>query len=169
MAKIAEVTSGNWTGLRGDVVKESKKLVYVRRPGGGMVPVNREHVIIAEPQPIALDPQMLTMTDGYVGSFGKTWETPTAETLEIAITGAMRENGMTREQVVEALVDGRALKWGVSPNYYYDHSDAIIGRKREARPVEMVRCDCGHSVPQDTRMMASLGTSCPDCYDRMSD
>lgn len=40
-------------------------------------------------------------------------------------------------------------------------------RRRE--PVELVRCDCGHSVPQTLIMNASRGTSCPDCYDRMSD
>ena len=35
--------------------------------------------------------------------------------------------------------------------------------------VEMVRCSCGHSVPAVQVMRASLGSACPDCYDRMSD
>lgn len=34
---------------------------------------------------------------------------------------------------------------------------------------EMVRCDCGHECERGLVMMASLGTSCPDCYDRLSD
>lgn len=51
MAKVAEVTQGNWTGLCGDVVKETKELVYVRRPGGGSVPVARGSVVIIELQP----------------------------------------------------------------------------------------------------------------------
>ena len=39
---------------------------------------------------------------------------------------------------------------------------------RGDKPAKMIRCDCGHSVPQAQVMSASLGTACPDCYDRMS-
>lgn len=31
-----------------------------------------------------------------------------------------------------------------------------------------VLCDCGHTVPASWVMWASLGTACPDCYDKMS-
>ncbi len=41
--------------------------------------------------------------------------------------------------------------------------------KRARKTVEMVRCDCGHDVPRRMQMSASMGTSCPRCYDRMSD
>jgi hypothetical protein len=50
-----------------------------------------------------------------------------------------------------------------------------VKRERATQPatppklVVLVACDCGHTVPRDQRMNASLGTSCPDCYDRMSD
>lgn len=38
------------------------------------------------------------------------------------------------------------------------------------RPAERtIECSCGHEVPQSQVMSASRGTSCPDCYDRMSD
>ena len=42
--------------------------------------------------------------------------------------------------------------------------------KREARRAQrqMVRCDCGCTIPRNLVMDASLGTSCPDCYDQMS-
>lgn len=110
----------------------------------------------------------MTMTNGYTGMMGKTWKTPTPADLEEAITGAMEINGKTRAQIVALLESGQAVKWCKSPNYYYDHSYGLIGRKRNAPPVVMVKCDCGHSVPQGQRMSASLGTSCPDCYDRMS-
>jgi len=40
--------------------------------------------------------------------------------------------------------------------------------RRENRP-EMVSCDCGHSCPVSARMTTSRGTSCPNCYDRMSE
>lgn len=40
---------------------------------------------------------------------------------------------------------------------------------RAARPAPvMVACSCGHAVESVSVMNASLGTSCPDCYDRMS-
>ena len=33
---------------------------------------------------------------------------------------------------------------------------------------EMVECDCGHECGAAMVMSASMGTSCPDCYDTMS-
>jgi len=33
----------------------------------------------------------------------------------------------------------------------------------------LVKCNCGHTIPASWVMSASFGTSCPDCYDRMSD
>lgn len=110
----------------------------------------------------------MTMTIGYVGSWGKSWNTPTAEELETAIVGAMESEGKTREQIVAILESGKAVKWCKSPNYYYDHSWGVIGRKKSAPKVEMLECDCGHTVPAGQRMSASRGISCPDCYDRMS-
>jgi len=112
--------------------------------------------------------ERMTMTTGYIGSMGKTWKTPTPETLEQAITGAMEIEGKTREQIIAILESGGSVKWCKSPNFYYDHSFGVIGTKRSAKPVKMVQCDCGHSVPEGQRMHASLGTSCPECYDRMS-
>ena len=35
--------------------------------------------------------------------------------------------------------------------------------------VPMRRCSCGHTIPENLVMSASMGTSCPDCYDKMSD
>ena len=40
--------------------------------------------------------------------------------------------------------------------------------KPSAIAEELVQCKCGHSVPRYLVMVASLGTCCPDCYDRMS-
>ena len=39
---------------------------------------------------------------------------------------------------------------------------------RKPDEVEMVACKCGHTVPRSLVMSASMGSSCPDCYDRMS-
>lgn len=39
---------------------------------------------------------------------------------------------------------------------------------RPAASVELVLAGCGHRVPRASVMSASLGTACPDCYDRLS-
>ena len=41
-------------------------------------------------------------------------------------------------------------------------------RKPSPAP-EMRKCSCGHTVPVSQVMNASMGSSCPDCYDRMSE
>jgi hypothetical protein len=33
----------------------------------------------------------------------------------------------------------------------------------------LVKCSCGHTVPASWVMAANLGSSCPDCYDQLSD
>ena len=50
-------------------------------------------------------------------------------------------------------------------------SEDAWNRAQGQRPPEpeMIRCDCGHSVPRTQVMSASRGTVCPDCYDRYSD
>lgn len=45
---------------------------------------------------------------------------------------------------------------------------ALVAAPRTTKHSAMVRCSCGHSVPQAQVMSASLGTACPDCYDRLS-
>ena len=45
---------------------------------------------------------------------------------------------------------------------------AMLTAPQPKRPQpKMTLCDCGHYT--DSPMSASLGSSCPDCYDRMSD
>ena len=124
---------------------------------------------ITKSQEASINAAHMTFTDGYVGSMGKTWETPTADDLERCIVGAMEIEQKSRAEIVALLEAGKFVRWCQSPNYYYDHSYGKIGRRQDASPARMVMCDCGHEVPAGTRMSASLGTSCPDCYDRMSD
>ena len=116
-----------------------------------------------------MDNQNLTISNGYVGQSGIRWHTPTQDEIETAILGAMEIEQKTREEIIAILEAGKPVKWCMSSNFYYDHSYGKLGTRRTPRQVEMVECDCGHSVPQGQRMSASLGTSCPDCYDRMSD
>lgn len=44
----------------------------------------------------------------------------------------------------------------------------LQAEREERRQAEKVRCDCGHMVARNDVMSTSQGTSCPDCYDRMS-
>jgi len=68
--------------------------------------------------------------------------------------------------------------WGDDPDTAWDTLRVLRNRlaqiesqerQPQSRTAKMVRCDCGHTVEADLVMSASLGTSCPDCYDRMSD
>ena len=115
-----------------------------------------------------MDRANMFMSSGYVGSMGISYHIPTEAELEEAIAGAMEIEGKTREEIVALLDAGRAVRWCQSPNYYYDHSYGKLSHRRDAAPVALIRCDCGHSIPHGQVMSASLGKSCPDCYDRMS-
>lgn len=42
-------------------------------------------------------------------------------------------------------------------------------KKTDASQPVMLKCSCGHTIAKHLVMSASMGTSCPDCYDRMSD
>lgn len=117
-----------------------------------------------------MNPSEYEITDGYVGSFGITYKPATNETLSAAIAAATQRNNTTEAQVVEMLQNGVKVAWCDSPNHYYDHGTGYIRRKRAARPAPaLVHCDCGHSVEAILVMSASQGTSCPDCYGRMSE
>lgn len=75
-------------------------------------------------------------------------------------------NTMSRGDVLTALDTGETLR--NAPEDWYSkcrYEPAPVARVE----TEMVHCDCGHSAPRGTTMNASMGTACPDCYDRMSD
>lgn len=102
----------------------------------------------------------------------------TEEFLNYCISNKQRVNrewvSMTREQVIDALESGATLR-NDPADWYSNCRDAdaverIMAERRANRsPVEMVKCSCGHTVPRGSVMSASLGSSCPECYDRMSD
>jgi hypothetical protein len=73
----------------------------------------------------------------------------------------------TSEQVIEFISAGNKAHY--DDDWYADFRDADAIIPQAPRRVNMVRCDCGHECPSTQRMNASRGTSCPDCYDRMSD
>ena len=80
---------------------------------------------------------------------------------------------LTRDEVIAALQAGKTLSNDPADWYSNCRSGALVeaamaARRARQKPVEMVRCDCGHSVPRHLAMSASLGTACAECYDRMS-
>lgn len=68
------------------------------------------------------------------------------------------------DSVQARLDDGKPVSIGTD---WYDEI-RYEPAPRAAVRVDLVRCSCGHSVPRVSVMSASVGTSCPDCYDRMS-
>lgn len=70
----------------------------------------------------------------------------------------------TRKQVIDYLKTGKLLRW----DYDWYAVVRILMPEKPQKPVEMVKCRCGHTVPKYSVMNASMGSSCPDCYDRMS-
>jgi len=117
---------------------------------------------------IGLVPAEYEISDGYVGAMGISYETATAATLANAIEKAAEINNKTVEEIKYLLGNGKNVAWRKSPNWTYDHSYGGVRRKRTLPPVALVACDCGHTVPRAQVMSASQGSSCPDCYDRMS-
>jgi hypothetical protein len=113
------------------------------------------------------------MTSGYVGSMGMSWKQVDEATANTALDQAAAFEKIDRIELEKLLNGGRgaAAKTGKqSPNYYYDHGmEMIRSTNRTAPKIEMKKCACGHTVPASVVMSTSTGSSCPDCYDRMSE
>lgn len=107
------------------------------------------------------------ITDGYVGSFGKTFKTATDTMLSEAIRLAAIRNDMTEDAIKRQLEAGLSVTWCDSPNFYYDHSTGTVRRKKTTTASLGKMCDCGHYSHHP--MTTSSGSSCSDCYDDMSE
>lgn len=108
------------------------------------------------------------ISTGYIGSMGVTFRPATDSSLLDAIRDAAILNNKSQDEIIAMLESGTAVNWKKSPNFYYDHSYGMIRPIRTIQQPTLVKCSCGHSVPKSQVMSASLGSSCPDCYDRMS-
>lgn len=74
----------------------------------------------------------------------------------------------TIEQAVYSLKSGNKLR--NDHDDWYSNFRIKEGYTNEKHiAVEMVKCSCGHTVQKTLVMHASLGSSCDDCYDDMSD
>ena len=68
--------------------------------------------------------------------------------------------------VSAALQAGSEVRY--SPEDWYPYIRAA--REPQPRPLmTVVRCSCGHDAPPTQIMSTSRGSSCPGCYDKMSD
>ena len=117
---------------------------------------------------LPLLPSEYEICSGWIGSMGKLYSTATALTITESVQAAAEISGCSELEIAKKLVAGQRIVWHIVNDDYHHNSQGFIRQKRSAKPVTMVECDCGHSVPKGQRMTANLGTSCPDCYDRMS-
>lgn len=78
------------------------------------------------------------------------------------------------DEILDILSSGKTVR-NHDEDWYSECRDGeVIDRIRseymaKQKPAKYKTCDCGHTVPTSQVMTASMGTSCPDCYDRMSD
>ncbi len=56
----------------------------------------------------------------------------------------------------------------INPGHEWYQKIRLIPAVNPQPKAELIECDCGHAIAKDTVMWASMGSSCPDCYDRMS-
>lgn len=79
---------------------------------------------------------------------------------------AARYQKTTVEAVTATLASGKTVKYGT--DWYEDLRQVRVPVPPAPAP-EKILCSCGHRVAAALVMRASLGTSCLDCYDRLSD
>jgi len=105
-------------------------------------------------------------------------ERRTEKFLAMCVENKQRTGGEWKKlslgEVVSTLAEGKELR--NDPNDWYSNcrdAEAVerimAERKANQKPVEMVKCSCGHTIRRSSVMNASIGSSCPDCYDRMSE
>ena len=79
-----------------------------------------------------------------------------------------RQPMKTRQEVLDLLSTGAIVHF--AGEWYTQIRDGDAQKNPAPRVAAvMIRCSCGHMVAKNMVMMASLGSSCPDCYDRLSD
>jgi hypothetical protein len=100
------------------------------------------------------------------------WNNATDPQKLIATTENFINNHPNREKLLKgqlsvtaALEAGQTVK--KSADWYANIRFEPIAKPIE-KSIELKKCSCGHTVPKQSAMSTSTGSSCPDCYDRMS-
>ena len=65
-------------------------------------------------------------------------------------------------------VVGRPVPSKPGFSWSYDETYRTQARRDEMRAAILVTCSCGHSTRKSLVMSTSTGSSCPECYDRIS-
>ena len=84
-----------------------------------------------------------------------------------AITGPV-DRGSWAHVVGEAHKAGVAVTLGELATSITAANQRLLAA-RAKKGILRVKCDCGHECDSNLAMSASCGSSCPDCYDRMSE
>jgi len=126
---------------------------------------------ITLPPPSPITPQITIQRQECDGKW--TDETRINEFIDRVVADELRVAGFiedyaprNRNQVIEALQNGQTLKYDL--DWYANIRQTPQSQNSNNHPALIV-CDCGHSVRKEMVMAASMGTSCTNCYDRMSD
>lgn len=107
--------------------------------------------------------------DDAYSDYADTWRDCSDDEYDEIIEMAAEYNKTAPDKILELLNAGKTISYAEQLNYYYTHRTKKIREFREPPPPpEMHKCDCGHTVTAASVMSASLGSSCPDCYDDMS-
>jgi hypothetical protein len=94
------------------------------------------------------------------------------------LTGAKTARQIVREEGVDSYAikfyscdfgEGEAFRALQAEEALRVAEEASLKPVAVAVQVSMVKCSCGHTVSATMVMSASMGSACPDCYDRMSD
>ena len=73
-----------------------------------------------------------------------------------------------RAGVLADLIAGKKVRNDRSDWYSVCRDADADAETKPTTPAAMKKCACGHVVPQALVMSTSTGSSCVDCYDRMS-
>jgi len=89
------------------------------------------------------------------------------ETLNRVLSEPCKTNTMkkltTKQDIIDHLEREGKLRFGCD---WYDNI-RVAPKPRPVIEPDMKICACGHTVAKSSVMMANMGSSCPDCYDRM--
>ncbi len=72
---------------------------------------------------------------------------------------------LSRSEIRSALSSGKEVRHGT--DWYESLRNAPV--RKPVPEIEKTLCQCGHRIAKMLVMNTSGGTSCPDCYDRMSE
>ena len=84
---------------------------------------------------------------------------------------AERFTGVSREEIMGGLNQGMKVRIDRGTNSCFMRSGDFYQQKKSTATEHQttVTCDCGHTVAANLVMTTANGTSCPNCYDKMSE